>query len=491
MSDSSRLNTEDSDKEFFLAEPALENERQLLAAELAQLHAEERALSVAHSLAKLAYRKTHSADSLLLDMGKSEDRKKVLLEGESRFEFFVESTVVPCYKVDKVGRITYGNQALANYLGYERQDLLAGLLTEDQITPRNWHLIDAEHVKDLSNNLISRVWESERLSASGKKMAVGVTLRLLNEETAERVVFLLDLQEIRQLEDDLKQRQTLFSALVQEMPHIVFVCNSKGCMRQFNERFYELTGLVPSADNGFAWRDVIHEEDLPKWDKLWHKAVASNSSFSGEFRISASDGEYYWHIVRALPLVNPIDGQVDGLIEITIENATSSESCTSKSGDSDSGDSGDDESAAGSGLWVGTATDIDRRKRLMEEVLESAHAFQSLADQIPQIVWTAGPDGRVDFFSNRWFEFSGLTREHRVGLDFALFMHPDDRKEYMSRWRQCVKTGDAFEADVRLKARKKELASPDVYVKFLARAVALRNYRGGIAQWVGTWTSID
>lgn len=488
MSDSSRLNTEDSEVEFSLADQALENERQLLAAELAQLHAEERALSVAHSLAKLAYRKSHPIDKLLLDMSKSDDRRRVLLEGESRFESFLESTVVPCYKVDKSGRITYGNQAFASYLGYKRQDLLAGLLSEDQITPRNWHLIDGEHVKDLSNNLISRVWESERLSASGKRMAVGVTQRRLDEDTADRVVFLLDLQEIRQLEDELKQRQSLFSALVQEMPHIVFVCNSRGCMRQFNERFYELTGVVPSADNGFAWRDVIHEEDLPKWDKLWHKAVASNSSFSGEFRICASDGEYYWHIVRALPLVDPIAGQVDGLLEITIENATSAESCSSRSGDSNSGD---DESVAGSCLWVGTATDIDRRKRLMEEVLESAHAFQSLADQIPQIVWTAGPDGRVDFFSNRWFDFSGLTREHRVGLDFALFMHPDDRKEYMSRWRHCVKTGEAFEADVRLKARKHELADPDVYVKFLARAVALRNYRGGIAQWVGTWTSID
>jgi PAS domain-containing protein len=249
-------------------------------------------------------------------------------------------------------------------------------------------------------------------------------------------------------------------------------------MRQFNKRFYELTGVVPLADNGFAWRDAIHEADLEKWDKLWHSAVASNSSFSGEFRINASDGEYYWHIVRALPLVNPLAGQVDGLLKITIENAVTSEALY-------------DEASVGSGLWVGTATDIDRRKRLMEEVLESAHAFQSLADQIPQIVWTAGPDGRVDFFSNRWFDFSGLTREHRVGLDFALFMHPDDRKEYMSRWRHCVKTGEAFEADVRLKARKNELADPDVYVKFLARAVALRNYRGGIAQWVGTWTSID
>jgi len=483
MSDSSRLNTEDSEKEFSLAEQALENERQLLAIELAKLLAEEKTLSVAHSQAKLAYRRSRNDQRGLLeaatglDMSKAGDRRKVLLEGESRFESFIESTVVPSYKVDKTGRITYGNKALSNYLGYKREELLSGQMTEDQITPRSYQPIDSEHVKDLSNSLISRVWESERLSASGKKLAVGVTLRLLDEDTADRVVFLLDLQEIRQLEDDLKQRQTLFSALVQEMPHIVFASNSAGCMCQFNERFYELTGVQPREDNGFAWRDVIDEADLEKWDKLWRKAVSTNSSFSGEFRFNASDGESYWHIVRALPLVNPIAGQVDGLLKITIENAVARDVL-------------EDESVS-SGLWVGTATDIDRRKRLMEEVLESAHAFQSLADQIPQIVWTAGPDGRVDFFSNRWFDFSGLTREHRVGLDFALFMHPDDRKEYMSRWRRCVKTGEAFEADVRLKARKEDLADPDVYVKFLARAVALRNYRGGIAQWVGTWTSID
>ena len=92
MSDSSRLNTEDSEVEFSLADQALENERQLLAAELAQLHAEERALSVAHSLAKLAYRKARPIDNLLLDMSKSDDRRRVLLEGESRFESFVESS---------------------------------------------------------------------------------------------------------------------------------------------------------------------------------------------------------------------------------------------------------------------------------------------------------------------------------------------------------------------------------------------------------------
>jgi PAS domain-containing protein len=84
-----------------------------------------------------------------------------------------------------------------------------------------------------------------------------------------------------------------------------------------------------------------------------------------------------------------------------------------------------------------------------------------LADQIPQIVWTAGPDGRIDFFSQRWFQFSGLSRQYKVGLDFALFMHPDDRREYIRRWKSCVKSGDAFEAELRLKGRRTLAAAGD------------------------------
>jgi PAS domain S-box-containing protein len=474
MADSNSLiNSEESSIDVSLSS-ALESERQSLKAELIKLREEECALLIDHSLAKLAYRTANPGQRVKLDMSSAEDRRKVLIESEARFEYFIEQTSVPIYKVNLQGQISYANQALATLLHYDRDDLLSGKISEDQITPSNYQAIDASHIKDLRTNLVSNVWESERITAHGKKLTVGVTLRRLNEDLSDRIVFLLDLQEMRQLEDDLKQRQTVFSALVQEMPHIVFVSDTKGRMRQFNKRYYELTGATAAVDDGFGWRDMIHPSDLEKWDKRWQDAAKKNSSFSGEFRICAADGEYYWHIVRALPLDKPIEGQIEGLLEITVENQTDIAYWLESDG-----------------LWIGTATDIDRRKRLMEEVLESAHAFQSLADQIPQIVWTADPEGRVDFFSNRWFDFSGLTREHRVGLDFALFMHPDDRKEYMKRWRACVKTGDAFEADVRLKARREDHNGEDVYVKFLARAVALRNYRGGIAQWVGTWTSIN
>ncbi len=446
-----------------------------LKSQLKALRLQEKELLLKHSAEKIMLRRQHPHHVANLDMDQADHRRLVLMEAESRIEYFIEDTLVPTYKVSTNGQIIYANQALADLLGYDREDFLSGNLNEGQITPRQFLTIDAERLKDLQTSLVSNIWESERTTAQGKRLAVGVTLRKLAEGSGERMVFLLDLQDIKQLEVELKQRQILFSALVQEMPHIVFAANSQVRMRQFNKRFYELTGVKPTSDEGFAWREALHQGDLDRWDQKWREAVENGNSFSGEFRLLAADGEYYWHIVRALPLVKPLPGQVKGLLKITVENA------------------GDlDHWMSAKKLWIGTATDIDRRKRLMEEVLESAHSFQSLADQIPQIVWTAGNDGRLDFFSNRWYEFSGTTREHRVGLDFALFMHPDDRKEYMNRWKLSVKTGDAFEADVRLKARPGENSEDEGgYVRFLARAVALRNYRGGIAQWVGTWTSID
>jgi hypothetical protein len=150
------------------------------------------------------------------------------------------------------------------------------------------------------------------------------------------VVFLLDLQEIRQLEDDLKQRQTLFSALVQEMPHIVFVCNSKGCMRQFNERFYELTGVVPSADNGFAWRDAIHEADhtingTSSGRRLWLVSLPLVVSLASALAMVNTTGT----LLEPCPWLIHWSVKLMGLLKITIENAVlAAESCSSRSSDS-------------------------------------------------------------------------------------------------------------------------------------------------------------
>lgn len=445
-------------------EPSV-NERDRLLAELAALRAREYHLLEEQVRAKAALRVSGRSMPSFKVTGR-EDLRLVLNESRSRMEYVAQCSFIPVYKVNK-GLISFANDAAAHLLGYPLEELRSGSFPESRLVPRDRVTLEQKASEHLVENLGSHVFETERIAENGRKIPVACTFRLVDVDSGERLVYLLDLSEIRHLEEHLKQRQTIFSALVSEMPNIIFVVSADGRSRQFNNRFYELTGINPADDDGFLWRQYVPEDDLSGFDSAFLQSVRKDSPLVGEFRIRSKDGDEYWHIVRVMPVKNPLPGQLQGLLELTVVNGAAADNWSESKG-----------------IWIGTATDINKRKQLMEDVLESAHAFQFLADQIPQIVWTAGPDGRIDFFSQRWFDFSGLSRQYKVGLDFALFMHPDDRREYINRWKSCVKSGDAFEAELRLKGSGE-------YVRFLARAVALRNERGEVVQWVGTWTSID
>jgi len=71
--------------------------------------------------------------------------------------------------------------------------------------------------------------------------------------------------------------------------------------------------------------------------------------------------------------------------------------------------------------------------------------FSALVDVLPQIVWTARPDGAVDYCNRRWFEFTGITPEEMQGWGWTRSVHPDDRQRCVERWTQAVQSGSSFE----------------------------------------------
>ena len=57
--------------------------------------------------------------------------------------------------------------------------------------------------------------------------------------------------------------------------------------------------------------------------------------------------------------------------------------------------------------------DITERKQ-MQDALRAAEAkFRQLADAMPQIVWAARPDGFIDYYNERWYEFTGFSRSEQ------------------------------------------------------------------------------
>ena len=110
--------------------------------------------------------------------------------------------------------------------------------------------------------------------------------------------------------------------------------------------------------------------------------------------------------------------------------------------------------------------------------------FLRLIATIPQQVWTAGPDGALDFVNQQVTDYFGMTYEAMLGTGWVDIVHPEDVHEAILRWAKSLATGADYETGFRLRR------ADGVYRWHIARASALVDADGNIIQWVGTSTDI-
>jgi PAS domain S-box-containing protein len=103
---------------------------------------------------------------------------------------------------------------------------------------------------------------------------------------------------------------------------------------------------------------------------------------------------------------------------------------------------------------------------------------------MPQLVWTARPDGTVDYYNQRYTEFSGITLSEGESWQWSPVLHPDDVQYTLDAWAQAVQTGTVYEVEHRV-----YLADGTIRW-YLSRGVPARNEKGDIIKWYGTATDI-
>ena len=135
---------------------------------------------------------------------------------------------------------------------------------------------------------------------------------------------------------------------------------------------------------------------------------------------------------------------------------------------------------------IGFLIDVTERRQAEEAVRASEARFRQLADAMPPIVWSARPDGTIDYLNERWYEFTGHTREAADGFNSETVLHPDDRERALTAWSVSVQTGLPYEIEYRLRDHR-----TGRYRWFLGRALPVRADDGTIERWFGTSTDID
>ncbi len=143
-----------------------------------------------------------------------------------------------------------------------------------------------------------------------------------------------------------------------------------------------------------------------------------------------------------------------------------------------------DETGAVVGV-IGISRDVSDRKAAVDALRLSEERFRELIDAIPQIVWTAGPDGTMTYVNAKAVEYTGMVVRDLAGWLWESVIHSDDLPRVVHEWRQCLADGLSRSVEMRMRAADGE------YRWYIARNRPVRGINGEIASWVGTCTDID
>jgi PAS domain S-box-containing protein len=266
-----------------------------------------------------------------------------------------------------------------------------------------------------------------------------------HRDASQQVEYLIcagrDITERKHAEDELR-------TLADAIPHFVWIMRPNGAAAYGNQRWCDYTGKTSEQIQGDGWLQSIHPDDQQRTLEIWQRAVQTGMPYEVEQRLrQGTTGDYRWFLARAMPHKDD-----QGTIL----------------------------------KWFGTSTDIDDQKRAEQRINESRENLRVLAETVPQLVWSTGPDGLTEDWNQRFADYFQATPEQLRGYGWRQFLHPEEYDHVRAVRDRSLETGEPYEIEYRLKEGK-----TGNYRWFLARAMPVRDETGQIIKWFGTCTDIE
>jgi len=279
-----------------------------------------------------------------------------------------------------------------------------------------------------------RWWNVALVAIPGHPDQTDRFLAISRDETARRAT-----------EEMLRESEERFRNMADYAPVMVWIAGVNGRCSYLSKSWYEFTGQVPGDDLVEDWRVAVHPEDLPEIERSLLEAHRRRSGGPVEYRALRHDGEYRWLLDTAVQRLGG-DGKFAG--------------------------------------YIGSMIDITDRKIAESAVRQSEELFRTLANSIPQLAWMARPDGRIFWFNQRWYDYTGHRRGTADAEDWQSFHGEAESPGVMEAFEKSIREGGPFQETFTLRRYDGE------YRWHLCQMLPIRDDEDQLRLWFGTHTDI-
>jgi PAS domain S-box-containing protein len=378
--------------------------------------------------------------------------EEALLDSEKRFRNLLFGLPAAVYTTDRQGRITFFNDLAVALWGCRPdpgQDLWCGpwRLFEPDGTPVAREQCSVTVALQEGQAVRHHEILVERSDGTRRCVLAHVEpLRDASRQIVGAFHMLVDITERKKAEDTLRGSEERFRGTFENAAVGIAHTDLEGCWLRVNEKFCAILGYTREELLQKSWRDITHPEDVSaSLEQLEPLLEGDVPSYVMEKRYRRKDGSVAWADLAA-------SLQRDG---------------------------------AGTPAYViAVIQDISERKRLENELRESEHRWRSLTEALPQLVWSALPDGACDYFSTQWTQHTGVPEGRLLGWQWLEVLHPSDREPTRRFWTDSVAGRGPYDVEYRVRR------SDGVYRWFKTRGVPIRDCAGRIVKWFGTCTDI-
>jgi PAS domain S-box-containing protein len=179
-----------------------------------------------------------------------------LTEREAKIRRLVESNIIGIFTWELEGPILEANEAFLRIVGYDREALVSGLIRWTDLTPPEYHELDALGLAELKNTGTVHAFEKEYFRRDGSRVPVLVGAASFGERGNQGVAFVLDLTERKRAEAELRETERRYSEVQMELAH----ANRLAIVGQLtasiaHEVKQPLAATVANATAGLRWLD--------------------------------------------------------------------------------------------------------------------------------------------------------------------------------------------------------------------------------------------